>query len=63
MPKPLVCRILLPDTGSPCGYEAQGETMKAKIEDLLRHQDKATHPLPKAHVDSLAMVTFASNQL
>lgn len=63
MAKPVICLIVLPDTGAICGYEAQGETMKAKIEDLLRHQDKATHPLPKAHVDSLAMVTFASNQL
>lgn len=62
MPKPFVCLIVLPDTGHVCGYVAQGDTSKARIEDLLRHQDKATHPLPKAHVDSLALVQFASNQ-
>lgn len=38
MPADTTCHLLV--NGEPCGYAGQGETNKARLEDLFRHQAK-----------------------
>jgi hypothetical protein len=35
---PIVCKVIVHT--QPCGYVAQGDTAKAKITDLFRHQQQ-----------------------
>jgi len=44
----MMCRVKLPD-GRVCGYVPAGDTPKARITDLYRHQELHVEAMNAAH--------------